>query len=102
MMPRQVVVPASEGHRAFGKLLQRVFRSDEHLIVERGGYPVAVLLSYREYERLRQERAIAAFDQFSRGLGQEVQRQGLSEDRLAEEVRRAKREIYEEQYGSQT
>ena len=100
-MPKQVVVPASEGHRAFGKLLQRVYRSDEHLIVERGGYPVAVLLSYREYERLRQERAIAAFDQFSRSLGKEIQRQGLDEDALVQDVRNMKREIYEERYGRQ-
>ena len=100
-MPRQVVVPASEGHRAFGKLLQRVYRSDEHLIVERGGYPVAVLLSYREYQRLRDERTLATFDQFSRDLGQEVQRQGLDEDGLLQEVHKVKREVYRERYGPQ-
>ena len=51
-MARQVIVKASEGHRAFGKLLKRVFGSDEHLIVERDGFPVAVQMSYQEYEQL--------------------------------------------------
>jgi prevent-host-death family protein len=56
---RQVVIKASEGHRTFGKLLKRVYQSDEHLIVERDGYPVAVIMSYQEYEQLRQEQAAA-------------------------------------------
>ena len=49
---RQVTINASEGHRAFGKLLKRVYGSDEHLIVERDGFPVAVIMSYQEYELL--------------------------------------------------
>jgi prevent-host-death family protein len=53
-MARQVVINASEGHRKFGQLLKRVYGSDEHLIVERDGFPVAVLMSYQEYELLSQ------------------------------------------------
>jgi len=53
-MTQQVIVNASEGHRAFGKLLKRVYNSDEHLIVERDGFPVAVIMSYQEYEQLSQ------------------------------------------------
>jgi prevent-host-death family protein len=49
---RQVKINASMGHRAFGKLLKRVYGSDEHLIVERDGFPVAVIMSYQEYEQL--------------------------------------------------
>jgi hypothetical protein len=40
------------GHRAFGKPLKRVYGSDEHLIVERDGFPVAGIMSYQEYEQL--------------------------------------------------
>ena len=54
-MARQVTINASEGHRAFGKLLKRVYGSDEHLIVERDGFPVAVMMSYQEYEHLSRE-----------------------------------------------
>jgi prevent-host-death family protein len=56
-MTQQVTINASEGHRAFGKLLKRVYNSDEHLIVERDGFPVAVILSYREYEQLSQRQS---------------------------------------------
>jgi prevent-host-death family protein len=49
---KRVVINASELHRAAGKMLKRVALQDEHLVVERDGYPVAVLLSYPEYEEL--------------------------------------------------
>jgi PHD/YefM family antitoxin component YafN of YafNO toxin-antitoxin module len=49
---RQATISASEGHRAVGKLLKRIYGSDEHLIVERDGFPVAVIMSYQEYEQL--------------------------------------------------
>lgn len=51
-MTQQVTISASEGHRSFGKLLKRVYNSDEHLVVERDGFPVAVIMSYQEYEQL--------------------------------------------------
>jgi prevent-host-death family protein len=51
---RQVIINASEGYRAFGKLLKRVYNSAEHLVVEQDGFPVAVLMSYQEYEQLSQ------------------------------------------------
>jgi len=96
-MARQAVIKASEGHRAFGKLLKRVYRSDEHLIVERDGFPVAVLMSYQEYEKLSQERALEAFERFSRDLGREIEEQGLTEQ-LFKELEEARREVFEEQY----
>lgn len=56
-MARQVTISASEGHRAFGKLLKRIYGSDEHLIIERDGFPVAVIMSYQEYEQLGRQQA---------------------------------------------
>ncbi len=97
---RQAIVKASEGHRSFGKLLRRVFRSDEHLIVERDGYPVAVILSYQEYEKLRREQAVAAFDRFSRAFGKELEERGISEEELMADLEEAKREVFDKQYGS--
>ncbi len=100
-MVRQAPIKASEGHRAFGKLLKRVYRSDEHLIVERDGFPVAVLLSYQEYEKLVHQQAEGAFQRFSRELGREVEHRGLTEEQLLEEARKAQREVYEDKYGGQ-
>jgi len=98
-MSRQVIIKASEGHRAFGKLLKRVYRSDEHLIVERDGFPVAVLLSYQEYEKLSRERAVAAFERFSRPFGHEIEQQGLTEEELLHDLDKVKQEVYAERYG---
>jgi prevent-host-death family protein len=98
-MAQRAIIKASEGHRAFGKLLKRVYRSDEHLIVERDGFPVAVLLSYQEYEKLNRERALEAFERFSRDLGQEIEKQGLTEEQLLEELQETRREVFKEQYG---
>lgn len=53
-------ITASEGHRAFGKLLKRVHDTGDHLVVERDGYPVAVLLSYQEYKKLSRTEAKSA------------------------------------------
>ena len=98
-MARRAIIKASEGHRAFGKLLKRVYRSDEHLIVERDGFPVAVLMSYQEYETLSRERALEAFERFSRNLGREIEKQGLTEEQLLEELKETRREVFKEQYG---
>ncbi len=101
-MSRQMTINATEGHRSFGKLLKRLYRSDEHIVVERDGFPVAVFMSYEEYERLIGERALAAFKRFSSGLGQEAEQQGLTEEQLVEAVRDAKRQVFEERYGRRT
>jgi PHD/YefM family antitoxin component YafN of YafNO toxin-antitoxin module len=95
----EVIIKASEGHRAFGKLLKRVFRSDEHLIVERDGYPVAVLLSFQEYTKLKGDRAIAAFDSLSRAIGRDIEEQGITEEELLADVEAARQEAYSERYG---
>lgn len=98
-MLHQSVVKASEGHRAFGKLLKRAFCSEEHLIVERDGFPVAVLMSYQEYEKLTRQQTLAVFQQLSHDVGREVGRQELTEEQLLDQIAEAKRELYEERYG---
>lgn len=96
---REAIIKASEGHRAFGKLLKRVFRSDEHLIVERDGYPVAVLLSFQEYEKLKRDHAIATFDILSHSIGRDIEEQGITEEELSADVEAARHEVYSERYG---
>ena len=101
-MSRQITIRASEGHRSFGKLLKQVYRSDDHLVVERDGFPVAVLLSYQEYQKLSRDRALAAFDRFSKELGRDIERRGLSEEELMSELEQDKKELYQEKYGQRS
>lgn len=99
-MAKQAVINASELHRAAGKVLKRVALQAEHLVVERDGYPVAVLLSYPEYEELMHLRALAMHKDLVRVLGQEAERRGLSEEQLSTELEEDKREVYNTTYGS--
>ncbi len=99
-MTKKSIINASELHRAAGKMLKRVALQDEHLVVERDGYPVAVLLSYPEYEELMHLRALEAHQELVRTLGQEAERQGLSEEQLMAELEKDKRAVYKATYGS--
>lgn len=101
-MGKKSVIKASELHREAGKVLKRVALGDEHLVVERDGYPIAVLMSYDDYEQfeqLRRERALAAHKELVRALGEEAERQGLTEEQLTAELEEDKRAIFKEIYG---
>jgi len=100
IMAQQVKVSASEGHRSFGKLLKRVYNSDEHLIVERDGFPVAVLISYQEYQQLNTQQALTTFKQFSRELGQTWEEQDVTEAQVLADLEEDKREVYKQKGGT--
>lgn len=98
-MSRQVTVKASEGHRTFGKLLRRVYDSDEHLIVERDGYRVAVLMSYQEYQALQRGQALDTLQALNQELGKDAEQQGLDEEALQRELKQTRRDLVKERYG---
>ncbi len=94
-------VTASQGHRGFGKLLKRVYGSDEHLVIERDGFPMAVMMSYQEYEKMEQLKSEAALIRFGRALGQEVEAEGLTEEELLAQIKDTRKAFYNETYGDQ-
>lgn len=98
-MLNQSTITASDLQRASGSVLKRVALGGEHLIIERAGYPVAVLLSYPEYEALIRERALVGHRDLVIALGQEAERQGLTEEQLTAELEHVKRQVFEETYG---
>ena len=52
---KQKVLHMTELHRQLGQVIRKVALSDEHFVVEKGGLPVAVMLSKPEYDRLVKE-----------------------------------------------
>lgn len=48
---------ATEARIHFGELMRHVVEHDQPIIVERGGKPEVVVISFTEYERLRTNRA---------------------------------------------
>jgi PHD/YefM family antitoxin component YafN of YafNO toxin-antitoxin module len=99
-MTVKVVINASELHRAAGKMLKRVALQDEHLVVERDGYPVAVLLSYPEYQALMHLRAVEAHQELVQALGHEAEQKGLNDEQLIAELEQDKRLAYKAAYGN--
>ncbi|OGO41612.1 MAG: hypothetical protein A2Z04_03675 [Chloroflexi bacterium RBG_16_57_9] len=95
----QRLVTATEVRQNFDAVVERLRASHEHTIIESSGTPVAVLLSVEEYERLLARDRIAAFDEFARKLGQEVERRGLSEEELLTGLEETKRKVFAERYG---
>ena len=98
-MVTKAVITASELNRAAGKMLKRVAIDQEHLIVERDGYPVAAMVSYQEYEQLMRERALIAHRNLVIALGQEAERRGITEEQLMAELEETKKQVYQETYG---
>ena len=75
--------------------------SDEHLVVEKGGLPVVVLLSMAEYRRLVGDSRLEEFERHARALGAEVARKGLSEEDVEAKVENIRERLYRENYGRQ-
>ena len=53
----------------------------------------------RAAARQRRE-SLAAFNEFARNLGEEVERRGLTEEELLADLEETKREVFEERYNS--
>lgn len=98
-MPNQATITASDLQRSSGSVLKRVALGGEHLVIERAGYPVAVLLSYAEYETLMREQRLTGHRELVIAMSQEAERHGLSEEQLTAELEEVKRQVFEETYG---
>jgi len=99
-MSSQRIVTATEMRRNLRAIIQRLGKRREHAIIQSSGSPVAVLLSVAEYEQLvARRRRKAAFHDFARRLGREVEKRGLSEQELMAELEQTKRQVFAEQYG---
>lgn len=98
-MDKQTVVTATEGHREFGKLLRRVYESHEHLVVERDGFPVAVLMSYHEYQALLGNQSRANLEQLNRTLSKVAEEENITEETLLRDVKVNRRQVNSELYG---
>lgn len=93
------VVRITELHRRLSQVIRKVALSDEHFVVEKGGLPVAVMLSMSEYERLEKDWKLEDFESIARSLGEEAERMGITEEKLLDELEETKREVYQETYG---
>ena len=88
---RAVTVAATQAHRQFGGLICRVYLGKEHFIIEKGGLPVAVILSVAEHselvrgcERHEQETQVRPneFREAAQAIGAEIDKLGLTDEQV--------------------
>ena len=99
--PMMSVVNATEARQNFGKIISRAYSGQEHLVIEKNGLPVVVVLSVQDYERLRQEAAMQNLVEMGEALSEKAKRKGLSPESLLEQEERVKEDIFEDLYGRQ-
>jgi prevent-host-death family protein len=98
-LPMQKIIGATEVRNNLGRLLNRVHRREEHLVVEKLGIPVAAIISIQDYEQYRRLLSQNMLRDLGRKIGAEANKQGLTEEQLLEELRETRREVFKEQYG---
>jgi prevent-host-death family protein len=104
-IPERVTLRSTDVQRNFREVVNRAGSGNEHIIVERDGLPVIVMISLAEYRLLMRERELRAerlkkFEAAARRAGQEFDRLGLSEEDMMAQLEETKQEVYDELYGS--
>ena len=98
-LPMKKTVGATEARNNLGKLLNRVNRREEHVVVEKMGIPAAVMISIQDYEHYQRLLAAEMLQDLGRRIGAEAERQGLTEDQLIEEMEEDREAVYQEMFG---
>lgn len=86
--PATQTIKASEARQTFSQLLNRVFRGEVHVVVEKSGIPVAAIISARDLEWLQRyekerEQDFAVLDEFREAF------KDVPDEELEREVARA-------------
>lgn len=102
---QRVTLRSTDVQRNFRDVVNRAGSGHEHIVVERDGLPVIVMLSVAEYQLLMHERELRAerlkkFEAAARHAGQEFERLGLSEEEVLAQLEDTQQQTYEERYGT--
>lgn len=98
-LPMEKHVGATEVRNKLGRFLNRVRQGEEHLVVEKLGIPVAAVISMEDYKRYRRLLAEALLKDLGQRMGDEIKRQGLTEEQLLEMMEEDRAAVYERAYG---
>ena len=98
--PMSQTMKASQARQEFSQLLNKVFRRETRVIVEKNGIPVAAIISAQDLERFQQleeqrQQHFAAMEAISAAF------QDVPDDELEREVARAVSEARAKRRGSQ-
>ena len=91
------VIQVSELHRTPGQIIRRVAVEKERLVIERAGYPVAVLIPFDEYET----EAERALDLLVEEVGPQLRAMGLTEEQVVNDIRAIRKRRHQENHGKE-
>jgi prevent-host-death family protein len=77
------VIQVSELHRTPGRVIRRVAVEKERVVIERGGYPVAVMIPFDEYETDAEQALEALVEEVS----PRARALGLTEAQVVDDLR---------------
>ena len=99
MPPRKLeahgVIQVSELHRTPGEVIRRVAVEKERLVIERAGYPVAVLIPFDEYEA----EAERALEELASEVRPRVKAMRLTEQQVVDDLRAIRKRRYQDKHG---
>lgn len=95
----QTTIGATEARNHFGNLLKRVHGGREHLVVEKGGIPVAALIGIREYEAFVQWRTQEEARALGRAMAERADGAGINEAQLAPLLEDDRKAVFQALYG---
>jgi prevent-host-death family protein len=98
-LPMRKVIGAAEVRNNLGRLLNRVHRGEEHLVVEKLTIPVAAIISMNDYEYYRRFLTEEILKDMGQRMGSVIQRQDLTEEKLLEMMEEERADVYERMYG---
>lgn len=94
-----ITYTTTEVRRNLTSIVRQLRKKRKPAFIKSGGESVAVLLSVSEYERLLRFQKMAEFSKLARAIGKDIEKSGLTEEQLLEELEDTKREVFREQYG---
>jgi prevent-host-death family protein len=101
----QVTIPATQAQRKFGDVIRRVFSGQEHFVVEKDGLPVMAIISMQEYDEFMKEpeerdRRRREFRDLVRPFGEELERRGITEEQMMEDMEKTREKVYRKHCGN--
>ena len=99
MYPAMSTIKATEARQSFGEVIKRAVVGGEQFVVEKNDLPVVVILSVRDYEEMRKATALENLRALSRAASRAALAQGLTPEKLDEEIEETKARMFQELYG---
>lgn len=81
-------------------VLTQVQESREHVVIERSGQPIAVIISMEDYDDYQRLLTESFLNQLGQAVGHVSDSEGLTEDILNDELSITRRQVFVETYAS--